>query len=141
MYPTAEWRAKVAGRSKRALGDALSLTNFGVNLVRLDPGAWSSLRHWHTRQDEFVWVLEGEVVLVSDCGEQVLSAGMCAGFPAATGDGHHLVNRSSAPAVFLEVGDRLPGDMVRYPTLDLEARARRPGYDTHHLDGRTFASE
>ncbi len=111
-----------AKREKRALGDAAGLTNFGVNLVRLPDGAMSSQRHWHSRQDEFVYVLEGEVVLVSDGGEQVLGPGMAAGFPAGSGDGHHLVNRSGRDALYLEVGDRSPGDEVDYPDIDMLRR-------------------
>ena len=126
-YPTDEMKAVTAGREKRMLGDALGLTTFGVNLTRLEPGAASSLRHWHLRQDEFVWVLEGHVTLVTDEGEQVLGPGTCAGFPGGTPNGHHLVNRTSAPAVFLEVGDRLPGDGADYPDHDLEVRATPAG--------------
>ena len=106
-------------RGKRALGNELGLTHFGVNLTRIEPGAWSALRHWHTRQDEFVYVLEGELVLVTDAGEQTLRPGMAAGFPAGKNDGHHLINRSTRPALYLEVGDRGPGDEVHYPDADL----------------------
>jgi uncharacterized cupin superfamily protein len=112
----------VAGRERRRLGDALGLKNFGVNLLRLPPGCASSQRHWHTRQDEFVYVLAGEVVLVTDRGEQTLRAGMAAGFPAGTGDGHHLVNRSAADALLLEVGDRTPGDEADYSDIDMMVR-------------------
>jgi uncharacterized cupin superfamily protein len=112
----------VATRERRRLGDALGLTNFGVNLLRVPPGCASSQRHWHTRQDEFVYVLAGEVVLVTDGGEQTLSAGMAAGFPAGTGDGHHLVNRSDRDALLLEVGDRMPGDEVDYADIDMMIR-------------------
>ena len=112
----------VAARERRRLGDALGLTNFGVNLLRVPPGCASSQRHWHTRQDEFVYVLEGEVVLVTDGGEQTLRAGMAAGFPAGTGDGHHLVNRSGRDALLLEVGDRTAGDEVDYSDIDMLIR-------------------
>src|SRR5262249_40424679 len=108
-YPE-PFRKLVAGRSRRKLGDVFGLQNFGVNLTRLTPGAMSSMRHWHGRQDEFVYVLEGEVVLVTDAGEQIMGAGMVAGFPAGRQDGHHLINRSTKDAVYLEIGDRLPGD-------------------------------
>ena len=111
-----------AKREKRALGNALGLKNFGVNLTTLLPGVGSSHRHWHTRQDEFVYVLEGELVLVTDAGEQLLTAGMAAGFPAGKPDGHHLVNRSDKPATYLEIGDRTPGDEGEYPDIDLAAR-------------------
>jgi uncharacterized cupin superfamily protein len=112
----------VATRERRRLGDALGLRNFGVNLLRLPPGCASSQRHWHTRQDEFVYVLDGEAVLVTDGGEQTLRAGMAAGFPAGTGDGHHLVNRSDRDAVLLEVGDRTEGDEVDYSDIDMMIR-------------------
>jgi uncharacterized cupin superfamily protein len=117
-YPQA-FRALVAGRERRRLGDALGLKNFGVNLTRLPPGCASSQRHWHTRQDEFVYVLEGALVLVTDAGEQVLTAGMAAGFPAGRPDGHHLVNRSNRDAVMLEIGDRSPGDEGDYSDVDM----------------------
>jgi uncharacterized cupin superfamily protein len=112
----------VATRERRRLGDALGLRNFGVNLLRLPPGCASSQRHWHTRQDEFVYVLAGEAVLVTDGGEQTLRAGMAAGFPADTGDGHHLINRSDRDALLLEVGDRTEGDEVDYSDIDMMIR-------------------
>jgi uncharacterized cupin superfamily protein len=112
----------VAGRERRRLGDALGLRNFGVNLLRLPPGCASSQRHWHTRQDEFVYVLSGEVVLVTDGGEQTLGAGMAAGFPAGRGDGHHVINRSDRDALLLEVGDRTPGDEADYSDIDMVVR-------------------
>jgi uncharacterized cupin superfamily protein len=112
--------AKVApGRDKRALGDLFGLTNFGVNLTRLAPGGQSALRHAHTKQDEFVYILKGEATLVTDTGETILRPGMCAGFKAGTGDAHHLVNRTPQDVVFLEVGDRSAGDSVRYPDDDV----------------------
>jgi uncharacterized cupin superfamily protein len=117
-YPAPFDRA-VETRERRALGDALGLTNLGVNLARLPPGCASAQRHWHTEEDEFVWVLEGEVVLVTDGGEQTLKPGMAAGFPAGRADGHHLINRTSEDAVLLEVGDRRPTDQVEYPDIDL----------------------
>jgi uncharacterized cupin superfamily protein len=109
----------LAGREKRALGEVFGLRNFGVNLTRLPPGAASSLRHAHATQDEFVYVLQGEPVLVTDAGETQLRAGMCAGFCAGTGDAHHLVNRGPADALYLEIGDRSAGDRVSYPDDDL----------------------
>lgn len=117
-YPE-PFRAAVAGRLRKRLGNPLGITNFGVNLTRLEPGAASALRHWHTRQDEFVYVLEGELTLVTDAGETVLRPGMCAGFPAGKPDGHQLVNRSDEPATYLEVGDRSAGDEAHYPDEDL----------------------
>lgn len=107
-------------RRRWKLGDAAGLTQFGVNLMRLAPGAWTSQRHWHTHEDEFVWVVEGEVVLVEDAGETILKAGDCAGFKAGVNDGHHIVNRSSWDAVLLEVGTRAPDeDAAYYSDLDM----------------------
>lgn len=137
-YPSEELRAPLAGRSRRALGDALGLVTFGVNPTELAPGAWSSQRHWHTRQDEFIYVLEGEVTLITNAGEQVLTPGMCAGFAAGVADGHHLVNRGSAPARFLEVGDRLPGDAGHYSEIDLAARSGRTPYMFTRRDGSGY---
>lgn len=117
-YPP-PFRGKVAGRGKQRLGNALGLRNFGVNLTRLEPGAWSALRHWHTRQDEFIYIVSGEATLVTDRGRQVLKPGMVAGFPAGRTDGHHLINRSKRDVVYLEVGDRMPGDEAIYPDNDL----------------------
>jgi len=111
----------IAGREKHPLGDALGLKNYGVNLVRLKPGARSALRHWHTLQDEFIWVLEGEITLVTDAGEQVLTRGTAAGFPAGKEDGHCLINRTQRDALYLEVGDRTPGDLPKYPDDDFAA--------------------
>jgi uncharacterized cupin superfamily protein len=120
-YPE-PFASDVAAREKRALGDALGLKNFGVNMVHLSPGAMSSQRHWHSKQDEFLYVLEGELVLVTDGGEQTLSAGAVAGFPAGKSDGHHLINRSDSVAVYLEVGDRTEWDEVDYPDIDMLVR-------------------
>jgi uncharacterized cupin superfamily protein len=132
------FRAAVAAREKRALGDALGLSHFGVNLVRLPPGVASALRHWHTAEDEFVYVLEGEVELVTDAGAQILGAGMVAGFPAGRPDGHHLVNRSDRDALYLEVGDRRPEDEVEYPDVDLRL-VLLDGKETFvHKDGRPW---
>lgn len=121
-YP-APFRAAVEARRSVALGDLLGLTHFGVRLCRLPPGTLSSQRHWHSHEDEFVYILEGEVELVTDAGRQTLTPGMCAGFPAGRADGHHLVNRSERDALFLCVGDRRPGeDAVEYPDIDLSGR-------------------
>jgi uncharacterized cupin superfamily protein len=125
-YPE-PFRSRVLPREKRFLGDALGLTRFGVNLTTLPPGKESSMRHWHTREDEFVFVLEGEVVLRTEAGEQRLCAGQCAGFPAGSGDGHQLVNRSQRPAVYLEVGSRDEADEVFYPDVDMHYSAPAPG--------------
>ena len=122
IYPD-KFKPRVAGREKRALGNAFGLVNFGVNLVKLEPGAQSALRHWHTQQDEFVWILEGELTLVTDAGPEILKPGMCAGFPKGAPNGHHLVNNSGKAAVYLEVGDRSPGDAAAYPDDDLSVTA------------------
>ena len=120
-YPE-PFKAVSEEREKRALGDAVGLSIFGVNHVTLKPNAGSAHRHWHTKQDEFIYVLEGEIVLVTDAGEQMLTPGMAAGFPAGVADGHQLVNRTARPAVYLEVGDRSEGDEVNYPDIDLALR-------------------
>ena len=117
-YPD-QFKAVVEGREKQALGDAVGLTNFGVNLVRLKPGAASAHRHWHSRQDEFIYILEGEVAMITEDGEQTLGPGMAAGFGKGRADGHHLINRSAEDVVYLEVGDRSPGDAASYPDIDL----------------------
>jgi uncharacterized cupin superfamily protein len=112
-------------RENRALGVAVGLTQFGVNITRLPPGAWSSQRHWHEREDEFVWVLSGEVVLVTDAGEQVLRPGDCAGFAAGVRDGHHFINRSDAAVELLTVGSRDDADHGEYSDIDMVFRAGR----------------
>src|SRR3954467_12683241 len=119
-YPQ-PFASRVAGREKRPLGDVFGLTNFGVNLTRLAPGGISALRHAHSKQDELVYILEGRPVLVTDAGETELRPGMCAGFKAGTGHAHHLVNRTGEDVVFLEVGDRTPGDEGSYPDDDIKA--------------------
>ena len=117
-YPEA-FREPCRTRIKRALGDALGLNTFGVNLVTLPPGAWSAQRHWHSHEDEFVYLLDGALTLITDGGEQVLTAGQAAGFPAGKADGHHLVNKGTVPATYLEIGDRRRDDAVTYPDIDL----------------------
>jgi len=123
-YPP-PFAADCAARRKRRVGDALGLRNFGVNLVTLPPGTASSQRHWHSHQDEFVYVVEGEATLITDAGERALGPGMVAGFPAGKADGHHLVNRSEADVIYLEVGDRPPVDDVDYPDIDMLIRGGR----------------
>jgi uncharacterized cupin superfamily protein len=117
-YP-AQFRPVVAGREKAALGDLAGLTQFGVNLTRLKPGAASALRHWHQEEDEFVYILEGEVVLIEDEGQTLLKAGDAAGFKAGIANGHHLVNESSRDALILEVGTRAARERAHYPDVDL----------------------
>jgi uncharacterized cupin superfamily protein len=137
-YPE-QFRKYVTGRAKRKLGDAFGLQNFGVNLTTLAPGAMSALRHWHTRQDEFIYMIEGEAVLVTDAGEQVLRPGMVAGFPAGKKDGHHLINRSDRDVVYLEIGDRLPGDTADYPDLDMVTRQQADGkWVYYHRNGEPY---
>jgi uncharacterized cupin superfamily protein len=119
-YPE-PFASRMVGREKRALGDVFELSNFGVNQTRLQPGAQSALRHAHTKQDEFVYILRGAAILVTDEGETTLTTGMCAGFKAGTGNGHQLINRSPADVIYLEVGDRTVGDVGSYPDDDLQA--------------------
>jgi len=119
IYPE-PFASRVAGRLKRPLGDLFGLANFGVNLTRLAPGAMSALRHAHTKQDEFVYVLEGHPTLRTDEGGTRLAPGMCAGFKAGNGNAHHLVNETQQDVVYLEIGDRTAGDSATYPDDDLE---------------------
>jgi len=136
-YPE-PFRTMVTGRVKRPLGDLFGLTNFGVNITTLPPGTISALRHAHTQQDEFVYVLSGCLVLLTDEGRTELSAGMCAGFKAGSGNAHQLRNESTADAVYLEVGDRTPGDEVNYPDDDLVARSENGVWVFSHKDGRVY---
>jgi len=136
-YPE-PFRSRMGDRSKRRLGDACGLTKFGVNLVTLGPGGQSALRHWHTLEDEFVYMLSGEVVLVTNDGEQVLGEGMCAGYSAGKKDAHHFVNRSAAPATYLEIGNRVEGDNAFYPDDDLMWGEDEKGTFTAHKDGRRY---
>ena len=137
-YPE-PYRSRMGDRVKRRLGDACGLSRFGVNLVTLGPGGQSALRHWHTLGDEFVYVLEGEVVLVTNAGEQTLSAGMCAGYPARSRDGHHFINRSSRPARYLEIGTNVPGDTAFYPDDDVMLKETEDGTQVYaHKDGGKY---
>lgn len=136
-YPE-PFASRMAGRTKHPLGDLFGLSNFGVNLTRLAPGAASSLRHAHTKQDEFIYILEGNPVLVTDEGRTELSPGMCAGFKAGTGNGHCLVNESKADVVYLEIGDRTPGDEGSYPDDDLQAVRVDGQWKFFHKDGRPY---
>jgi len=140
-YPE-PFRSRVLPREKRGLGDALGLTKIGINLTILPPGKESSMRHHHTLEDEFVFILEGEVVLRTDRGEQLLVAGTCAGFPAGSGDGHQLVNRSERPARYLELSNRDPNDEAVYPDVDLAygkvGADGLPAPTFTHKDGRPY---
>ena len=128
--------APCAARVRQRLGEAGGLTAFGVNQLTLPSGAWSSQRHWHTTEDEFVMVLSGEVVLVTDAGEEALRAGDCVAFPAGDPDGHHLINRSKTDAVLLEVGTRQADDRTVYSDIDMVAE---PGEDLfRHRDGTPY---
>ena len=120
-YP-AEFAGVCEKREKRRLGDAFGLRNFGVNLVRLAPGSASAQRHWHSAQDEFIYILDGEATLVTDAGERRMGPGAMMGFPANSPDGHQLVNKSDGDVLYLEVGDRSEGDEVDYPDIDLLVR-------------------
>jgi uncharacterized cupin superfamily protein len=120
FYPE-KFVSRIGERIKRSLGDPFGLTVFGVNLTTLPPGAMSALRHAHTRQDEFIYILEGTPTLITDAGETALKPGMCAGFKCGSGDAHHLVNRGSTDVVYLEIGDRTLGDEVHYPDDDIVA--------------------
>jgi uncharacterized cupin superfamily protein len=122
-------------RIRRALGDAFGLSQFGVNVLDLPPGTWSSQRHWHERQEELVYVLEGEVVLVTDEGETTLTQGMTAGFRAGTGNGHHLVNRSDRVARVIEVGTRTVEEVAHYPDISMKVREDAAGWAYFTADG------
>jgi uncharacterized cupin superfamily protein len=128
--------APCAARTRRRLGDAGGLTDFGVNLMTLPPGGWSSQRHWHSHEDEFVYLLEGELTLIEDGGQTLLRAGDCAAFPKASGDGHHLINRSSETAVYLEVGSRSPEDLTTCADIDMKSAAADGRFT--HKDGRPY---
>lgn len=117
-YPS-PFNANSTERVRQHLGAAGGLTDFGVNLMRLPPGNWSSQRHWHSHEDEFVYVLEGELTLIEDGGETLLRAGDCATFPKNTGNGHHLINKSNAMAIYLEVGSRHPADVTTCSDIDM----------------------
>jgi len=137
-YPE-PFASRVKGREKRPLGDHFGIKNFGVNLTRLEPGAVSSLRHCHTVQDEFLYVLSGHPTLITNSGESELVPGMCVGFPAGNGDAHHLLNRTTEDVVYLEVGDRNPGDSGSYPDDDIQAVMGNNGtWNFSHKDGTPY---
>lgn len=138
LYP-APFAARVQGREKRPLGDLFGLTQFGVNLTRLAPGSASALRHAHSKQDEFVYILEGQPTLITDTAETILGPGMCAGFKAGTGNGHQFVNRTAQDVLYLEIGDRSAGDSVTYPDDDLQAVFGNDGkWRFLHKDGTPY---
>ena len=137
VYPE-PFASRMAGREKRQLGDLFGLTNFGVNLTRLAPNAASALRHSHSKQDEFVYILQGQPTLHTDEGRTQLSPGMCAGFKAGTGNGHRLINETTEEVVYLEVGDRTPGDEGSYPDDDLKALLVGGKWKFVHKDGKPY---
>ena len=137
-YPP-ELAVAVAKRAKRVMGDKFGLTQFGVNHVTLEPGAWSSHRHWHEVEDEFVYVLTGTITLKTDEGDTFLTPGMCAGFKAGTGNAHHLVNETTEDVLYLEVGDRMPGDQGQYPDDDLRALQVDGRWTFTHKNGQPYA--
>ena len=137
-YPE-PFASRMQGREKRPLGNLFGLANFGVNLTRLRPGAISALRHAHSRQDEFVYILDGEPSLITDSGETRLRPGMCAGFRGGSGDAHHLVNRTQTDVLYLEIGDRSAGDGVSYPDDDIQAILAPDGkWRFAHKDGGPY---
>lgn len=129
----------MAGREKRALGDVFGLSNFGVNLTQLAPHAVSALRHAHSKQDEFIYILSGHPTLETDAGQTLLAPGMCAGFKAGTGNAHRLLNLTAEPVVYLEIGDRTPGDEGSYPDDDLQAALVEGRWQFMHKDGTPYA--
>jgi uncharacterized cupin superfamily protein len=137
IYPDA-FKHVVEGREKTALGSAVGLTQFGVNLTRIKPGAASALRHWHENEDEFVYILEGELVLVEDAGETVLKPGDCAGFKANVPNGHHLVNKSNGEALYLEIGTRAPSERAHYPDVDLKFERDEKQIRILHKSGEPY---
>lgn len=136
-YPE-PFASRMTGREKRPLGDVFGLTNFGVNLTRLAPGGSSALRHAHSKQDEFIYVLQGHPTLYTDEGRTELSPSMCAGFKAGTGNAHHLVNETLQDVLYLEVGDRTPGDEGSYPDDDLKAVLAEGKWRFAHKDGTPY---
>ena len=137
IYPE-PFASRMTGREKRPLGDLFGLTNFGVNLTRLAPHSISALRHAHSRQDEFIYILEGRPTLRTDAGRIQLSPGMCAGFRAGSGDAHHLINETTEEVVYLEIGDRAPGDEGSYPDDDLKATLVDGAWYFTHKDGSPY---
>lgn len=137
VYPE-PFASRMAGREKRQLGEVFELKNFGVNLTRLAPNSVSALRHAHTKQDEFIYILEGRPTLHTDEGRSQLSPGMCAGFKAGTGNGHRLINETAEEVVYLEVGDRSPGDEGSYPDDDLKAVLVESQWKFVHKDGTPY---
>jgi uncharacterized cupin superfamily protein len=139
FYP-AEFQAECQGRHKQALGDAAGLIQFGVNITRISPGAASALRHWHEQEDEFIYMLEGELVLAENGGEVALKAGDAAGFKAGSGNAHRLINRGTLDAVYFEVGTRAKAERVHYPDVDLVMERDEKGRRYLHRSGEPYTS-
>lgn len=137
IYPE-PFASRMVGREKRQLGDFFGLTNFGVNLTRLAPNAVSALRHAHSRQDEFIYILKGHPTLDTDEGRTRLSPGMCAGFRAGGGNANHLINDTTEEVLYLEIGDRTPGDEAIYPDDDLQASLVDGNWRFFHKDGTPY---
>jgi uncharacterized cupin superfamily protein len=137
LYPE-PFASQMKGREKRPLGEIFGLANFGVNLTRIRPSGVSALRHAHGTQDEFIYVIEGRPTLCTDEGETQLTPGMCAGFKAGSGNGHRLVNKTADDVVYLEVGDRSPGDSVTYPDEDIQAELVGGKWQFTHKDGSAY---
>jgi len=137
FYP-AQFQAECKGRHKQALGDAIGLTQFGVNITRIEPGQTSALRHWHEQEDEFIYMLEGELVLAENDGEVVLKTGDAAGFKAGSGVAHCLINRSNRDAVYFEVGTRAKTERVHYPDVDLELVRDQKGRRYQRRNGEPY---
>ena len=140
VYPQ-QWRSITDGREKTVLGDLAGLTQFGVNLTRLRPGAASSLRHWHEQEDEFVYVIEGEITLIEEGGATLLRPGDAAGFKAGVGNGHHLVNKSQRDALYLEIGTRAKHERAHYPDVDLVGEKDERGFRFSHRSGEPYPKE
>ena len=140
MYPKPH-DAPCAAREKRALGDAFGLSQFGVNMVTLAPGVWSSQRHWHANEDEFIYIVSGRPTLVTDEGEMPLEPGMVAGFPAGTPNGHHLVNGTAEPVVYIEVGTRRADEDGDYPDIDMTVEKRDGVLRFLHRDGTPYETK
>lgn len=136
-YPE-PFASRMTGREKRTLGDLFGLSHFGVNIVRIEPGGMSALRHAHQLQDEFIYVLQGHPTLHTDAGKTPLAPGMCAGFKAGSGDGHCLLNETEEVVLYLEVGDRTPGDVVTYPDVDMMAHFKDGQWLFTHKDGTLY---
>ena len=137
IYPK-EFAAGFEKRVKRALTGPMGLTQFGVNLTTLEPGGMSAHRHWHRAEDEAIFVLEGEITMIDDGGETLLTPGMAAGFPAGEANGHHLVNKSAKPATYLEIGTRAENEDATYPDIDLRAEKRGSSFRFFHKDGTPY---